>query len=331
MFINYVFSPLLWPLNNIIQALFVRNASDDSAVLEDRAPPYLDIMTHISVVYGALRAIILAYAVIYWLPSSMHGATGYPAFGGAETFSTAWIMPIVIRNIVATWLICGFWDWFLYFGPLKEMLRQYKMNPIYPSIDQINHDAFWTSTASIVAALLEACCCYAYCNNIFPAYSLDWTWHNILWALLLTHWRVPHFYLVHRVMHPWHTTTVPDIGKVLYKHVHSLHHKSYNPTAFSGTSMHPIESLLYYSACLIPVPFGCHPLIVLACLIDCAVGAWLGHDGFQFPGSGDMFHQLHHAHFDCNYGTSIVPIDYWFGTSVSCKEDLKYISWKKKI
>jgi sterol desaturase/sphingolipid hydroxylase (fatty acid hydroxylase superfamily) len=34
--------------------------------------------------------------------------------------------------------------------------------------------------------------------------------------------------------------------------VHSLHHKSYNPTAFSGTNMHPVESTLYYSAALIP-------------------------------------------------------------------------------
>jgi hypothetical protein len=48
--------------------------------------------------------------------------------------------------------------------------------------------------------------------------------------------------------------------------------------------------------------------------IDCAVGAWLGHDGFQWPGSGDYFHQLHHKHFDCNYGAMHFPMDKWFGT-----------------
>jgi hypothetical protein len=46
-------------------------------------------------------------------------------------------------------------------------------------------------------------------------------------------------------MHPWfkkgEKRMVPDVGRFMYKHVHSLHHKSYNPTAFSGTSMHPIE------------------------------------------------------------------------------------------
>ena len=65
---------------------------------------------------------------------------------------------------------------------------------------------------------------------------------------------------MHRAMHPWKTTSIPDIGKFLYKQVHSLHHKSYNPTAFSGTNMHPVEATLYYSAALIPAVFGLHPI-----------------------------------------------------------------------
>ena len=140
---------------------------------------------------------------------------------------------------------------------------------------------------------------------------------------------------------------VPDVGKFLYRHVHSLHHKSYNPTAFSGTSMHVVEATLYYSAGLMPVLMGgLHPVVALAWIIDCAVGAWLGHDGFQvsisqrllywknavhsyivmicsfyfqWPGSGDYFHNLHHKHFDCNYGAQHVPIDLLFGTYAGCK------------
>jgi sterol desaturase/sphingolipid hydroxylase (fatty acid hydroxylase superfamily) len=30
--------------------------------------------------------------------------------------------------------------------------------------------------------------------------------------------------------------------------------------------------------------------------------------------SGDFFHQLHHRYFECNYGTSEIPFDRWFGT-----------------
>ena len=70
----------------------------------------------------------------------------------------------------------------------------------------------------------------------------------------------------------------------------------------------------YYAAAFICVPFACHPAIFLGCVIDCAVGAWLGHDGFQWPGSGDYFHQLHHMFFECNYGAMHFPIDKWLGT-----------------
>ena len=54
-------------------------------------------------------------------------------------------------------------------------------------------------------------------------------------------WLWAHFHFIHRAMHPWRTTNFPDVGQFLYTYVHSLHHKSYNPTAFSGTSMHPVE------------------------------------------------------------------------------------------
>ena len=50
---------------------------------------------------------------------------------------------------------------------------------------------------------------------------------------------------------------------ILRLQVHSLHHKSYNPTAFSGTNMHPVEATLYYTAALIPVSLGLHPVHAL--------------------------------------------------------------------
>ena len=55
--------------------------------------------------------------------------------------------------------------------------------------------------------------------------------------------------------------------------------------------------------------------------MDCAVGAWLGHDGFLWPGSGDPFHQLHHAHPHCNFGAPHLPCDKWLGTFAATSED----------
>jgi sterol desaturase/sphingolipid hydroxylase (fatty acid hydroxylase superfamily) len=157
---------------------------------------------------------------------------------------------------------------------------------------------------------------------------------NVIMALTITHWRIPHFWLVHRFMHPWRTEYFPDVGKFLYRHVHAIHHKSYNTTAFSGTNMHPVESTVYYSAALLVLPLGAlfgplHPCIALGYLVDLAMGAWIGHDGFEFPGGGDFYHSLHHQYFDCNYGTSQVPIDYMLGLFAASKEDVGKI-WRKK-
>jgi sterol desaturase/sphingolipid hydroxylase (fatty acid hydroxylase superfamily) len=46
-----------------------------------------------------------------------------------------------------------------------------------------------------------------------------------------------------------------------------------------------------------------------------------GHIGFdkltvkgKFALHSDFFHYMHHRYFECNYGTSTVPFDRWFGT-----------------
>eukprot|EP00051_Salpingoeca_urceolata_P026491 m.477535 g.477535 ORF g.477535 m.477535 type:complete len:389 (-) comp20856_c0_seq1:247-1413(-) len=315
--------PALWPVLNIID---ICSRPSDEKADEPKATSDLDLESHLGAMVAASRSFLLAVFCIYGL----YDGDNYPAFGRAQTWSLSWMLPIVLRNLVATWLICGFWDWFLYFSPLKDKLHKFKFNQTFPSTAQLKHDAFWTTLASVIAALLEIVLCHFWATGTFPMYKTlsEAPLYHALWAVTITHWRIPHFYLIHRGMHPWKTDTIPDVGKWLYKHVHSLHHKSYNPTAFSGTNMHPVEALLYYSASLIAIPFGCHPAIALGCIIDCGVGAWLGHDGFQWPGSGDYFHQNHHAHFDCNYGAQHVPIDKWVGTYAASRSDVRAI-WHK--
>eukprot|EP00939_MAST-03C_sp_MAST-3C-sp1_P000763 g763.t1 len=316
------FMPLTWPIGHVASAM---SMGKDVKSEKPKAAASLDLIGHLTSFCGAMRAFGLAIVCIYVLfPDET-----YPAFGAAKTFRKEWILPILFRNLVATWTICGFWDWFLYFSPMAKKLHKFKLNPKYPSLDQIKHDAFWTTTASICATGIEIGLCHAWATGHFPYRKDVFNLSTLVWALTITHWRIPHFWCIHRMMHPWKVNGIPDVGKFLYYHVHSLHHKSYNPTAWSGTNMHPVESTLYYSASLIPVAFGCHPAIAVGCIIDCAVGAWLGHDGFQWPGSGDYFHQLHHAHFDCNYGAMHVPIDKWLGTYAGRKEDVKKI-WGKR-
>jgi len=322
--VGKVFSHLAFPLGN---AAVTISKDPKEKVSKPHIDPLMGTSGHASAFIAALRSWLLAYACIYYLPEAC-GLEKYPAFGPAQNFELKWMAHIILRDVIGCWIICGVWDWFLYFSPLKDKLHKYKVNPVYPSLNQIKHDAFWSTSASISAGVIEIILCHLWATGKVPmqhSLSENPMWLNVVLVLTITHYRIPHFYVMHRAMHPWKTKTIPDLGKVLYKQVHSLHHKSYNPTAFSGTSMHPIESTLYYTAGFIPVAFGLHPVYALACIVDCGVGAWLGHDGFQWPGNGDYFHLLHHAHFDCNYGAMHVPLDWLFGTFAGSKEEVRKI------
>ena len=213
----------------------------------------------------------------------------------------------------------------------KDKLHKYKITQQYPSMCQMHHDAAVTLVASLTGSLIEIVLCHFWASGqiVFDDNFRANFWPTFALGMTVAFWRMPHFHVIHRGMHPWRTTTIPDLGKWLYRTIHSLHHKSVNPTAFSGTSMHPVESTLYYSAAFIPCLWGGHPILALTCLYDCAIGAWLGHDGFQWPGSGDYFHMLHHKHFDCNYGAPHVPLDWLFGTFAGSKDEVKLIGSRK--
>ena len=324
--------PLLWPAYNIAKAFQLKEKhEDENRGSSHEVLPYLDFSGHMMVVSGSIRAFLIAFAVVYYITPDQ-----YPALGSAgATLEYHWIINIFVRNILGTWLICGFWDGVLLskHSPLQKRLQPYKMNPKYPPTSQLLHDAIFTTMASCIASAIEVWYCHNVATGALSASTDLCTWDSLLWIAFNTHFRLPHFYATHRMMHPWRKSKntwmgryAPDIGQFLYKHVHSVHHKSHNPTAFSGTSMHPVEAATYYSACLLPILCKRHPTIVLACIFDCAIGAWTGHDGFQLPyGMGDDFHQLHHEHSDCNYGTSIDSLDWLMGTSIGKRGDLKDI------
>ena len=80
-----------------------------------------------------------------------------------EILGLGWVMKIVARNLLFTWAVCGFWDWFLYFSPMKEKMQKFKINPKYPSSAQFVHDAKYTTLASVIAAGIEVflCCLWS--------------------------------------------------------------------------------------------------------------------------------------------------------------------------
>ena len=37
----------------------------------------------------------------------------------------SWMIPIIARNLIGTIILCGFWDWLLYFSPLKSKFHKF--------------------------------------------------------------------------------------------------------------------------------------------------------------------------------------------------------------
>ena len=112
------YMPITWPLGHVSAAI---TKDDKEKPGPPSATPYLDLTGNLTAVAAAARSWSLAYLCIFWLPGK-YGQV-YPAFGPGAEFQLSWMMPIIIRNIVATLVICGFWDWFLYFSPLSAKVR----------------------------------------------------------------------------------------------------------------------------------------------------------------------------------------------------------------
>lgn len=196
-----VYAHLFWPLPHL-HSIFSHSRPQTPGP-QLKASPFATPFEHVATVFASLRAFLLAYFCIFVLPK--WSGSEYPAFGPAQSYEWSWFYPLCVRNVLGTWLICGFWDWVLYLSPLSKKFSPFKINPVYPTGGQLAHDAFFTTLASLTAALVEAVLCHWYATGMIQFQRDLWETPvaNGVWALCLTHLRVSHFYFMHRVMHPW--------------------------------------------------------------------------------------------------------------------------------
>lgn len=209
----------------------------------------------------------------------------------------------------------------LYNQKSRATFSKHKFNPKYPSDDLVSLEI----QRSLVSVLI--CCLYevyigALCYYPHPAATTatvdilttirttQSNWGTIACtAIGIFLWSDTRFYFVHRLLHE-----IP----VLYRRVHKVHHESYNPDPWSGLSFHPIEAILYFSSLLIahvlPIPYWAFCLHKTALLLTPANGHH-GHDVVVLSCLfGSEHHYLHHARFDCNYGSPTPFWDWIFGT-----------------
>mmetsp|Transcript_48034 Transcript_48034/g.104476 ORF Transcript_48034/g.104476 Transcript_48034/m.104476 type:complete len:495 (-) Transcript_48034:118-1602(-) len=259
----------------------------------------------------------------------------------AKTFQMGWVGKILAFNLACEVIFFGFWHYVTYVSRFALSLAPFKYNPenqyepgkqqarmLTSTTGNLQREMFYTTLGWLQSTASQCVLTWAWASGRLPYYLDFWRnpWYSVLLLMGVTYWREVHFYFVHRMIHPWwdrrNGLLDGDLGAFLYRHVHSLHHKSYNPGPWSGLSMHPVEHLFYYScATLPPLLITVHPLHFLYCKFHCDIAPIGGHDGLDAPGGGGDFHWLHHAKFECNYGVPFpFNFDKLFGTFVDYEE-----------
>jgi sterol desaturase/sphingolipid hydroxylase (fatty acid hydroxylase superfamily) len=259
--------------------------------------------------WNAIVALIVVAAWFYTQPELSRMAE----------FRVDWIAQLYLRNVGFLLLFAGGLHLGLY--TFRSQATKYKFNPNWlaeknPTFlwgNQLRDNMFWCiASGCTVWTAYEALMMWAYANGTI-AY-VDWETQPVYFALLLAAlmmWHRAHFYFTHRLIH-W---------KPLYRTVHYLHHKNVNIGPWSGLSMHPIEHIIYFSTVMIFWIVPSHPIHTMFALMFAGLMPSAGHAGFdkivvkgKLTLPSDFFHYLHHRYFECNYGTSTVPFDHWFGS-----------------
>ena len=256
--------------------------------------------------------VLSALAWWYWV---------LPDVSVMKTLAWGWILRLFIVNTIAVFAFFGAYEFWLYVR--RTQGTHFKYNGKWPSENK--SDVFWFKSQNIDSMLriffhampvwtaIEVVILYCYANGLVPWVSF--TEHPVylaVFALLMPILHETHFFVIHRLIHT----------PFLYKHVHSIHHNSVNPSPFSSLSMHPVELLLYLGMAFWHLIIPSNPLLALYQLHRAGFGAIPGHIGFDKIEVGAesgldthaYIHYLHHKYFEVNYGDGLVPFDKWFGT-----------------
>ncbi len=261
------------------------------------------------------NAFHMATALLYW-------AFIIPDVQTLQNLSWGWALWLYLVNGLGIFAMYGSVELFYYIK--RRQGTRFKFNHKFPA--EHPSDVFWFKSQNLdnflrtylvsipLWTLVQVIVLWAWANSWgqWVTWEEHWLWLSVL-VLLVPAIHEVHFFFIHRLIHT----------PFLYKHVHSVHHNSINPSPWSSLSMHPVESALYFAEIFWHLLIPSNPIVALFQLHGTGYGAINGHIGFdkleltdeKALDSHAFVHYLHHKYFEVNYGADgLVPLDKWFGT-----------------
>jgi lathosterol oxidase len=206
------------------------------------------------------------------------------------------------------------WKW------LAKRLAHRRIAPTYPPPRQLRRE-FVYSMSTVLIFASNGILVYAFAiNGQFAIYKdvADFGWlYTIASLFMMIVLHDAYFYWTHRALH----------HRLLFKAVHSVHHRSRNPSPWAAYAFHPIEAAI--QAAFLPLALllmPAHPTVLFIVMIHMMLRNALGHSGFEvYPRdavrrwpwrwlTSTTHHQMHHERSEANFGLYFTWWDRWLGT-----------------
>ncbi|MEC8582481.1 MAG: sterol desaturase family protein [Pseudomonadota bacterium] len=297
----------------------------------------------------SLRKVLAWVPEYLWPWNAFHLATAIiwvtlliPSWESLATLSITNYLWLYGLNAAGLFVFLGSFE-LIYYVKRKQGNR-FKYNGKFPSENP--SDVFWFKSQNIdnflrsffitvpLWTVVEIVMLWAYANSwaVWLPWTTHWVWLTVV-ILLAPAVHEIYFFCLHRLIHT----------PFLYKHIHSVHHNSINPSPWSSLSMHPGEGFPYMAEAWLHLLIPSNPICAYFTLHAAGFGAINGHLGFEkleltedtTLDSHAYVHYLHHKYFEVNYGgDGVVPLDMLFGTwhdgSKEADEKMKARFRKKK-
>lgn len=226
---------------------------------------------------------------------------------------------LIIINLVRYFLIAGF-AFIVFYIIFKKRWQHKRIQFKFPTQSDYIREISYSLITIIIFIAIGLIVFASPLRHYNQGYQ-DISTHGWLWwvtsivLMILLH--DTYFYWAHRAMHH------PRYFKLL----HLVHHKSTNPSPWAAYAFHPLEGIIE-AGVIFPIAFliPFHPTAILTFLLFMMVYNVYGHLGYEIMPKNfhlhpvgkwvntSVNHNMHHKHFDGNYGLYFLFWDRWMGT-----------------